>query len=242
MSIDIIQINKRFNQFVALDNINISVPTGKLTTLLGPSGCGKTTLLRIIAGLEIADSGQILFDGQDVTNVPVQKRGIGFVFQSYALFRHKTVAQNIAFGLELQKKDKASIEKRVKELLEMVQLPATYGKYPHELSGGQRQRIALARAIATSPKLLLLDEPFGALDAKVRKELRGSLKDIQHELGVTSIMVTHDQEEAAAISDEIVVMNHGVVEQVGTPVELVRNPQSAFVKEFLEIGVEDWQI
>ncbi|MDO4450404.1 MAG: ATP-binding cassette domain-containing protein [Moraxella sp.] len=242
MSIDIIQINKRFNQFVALDNINISVPTGKLTTLLGPSGCGKTTLLRIIAGLEIADSGQILFDGQDVTNVPVQKRGIGFVFQSYALFRHKTVAQNIAFGLELQKKDKASIEKRVKELLEMVQLPATYGKYPHELSGGQRQRIALARAIATSPKLLLLDEPFGALDAKVRKELRGSLKDIQHELGVTSIMVTHDQEEAAAISDEIVVMNHGVVEQVGTPVELVRNPQSAFVKEFLEIGAEDWQI
>lgn len=242
MSIDIIQINKRFNQFVALDNINISVPTGKLTTLLGPSGCGKTTLLRIIAGLEIADSGQILFDGQDVTNVPVQKRGIGFVFQSYALFRHKTVAQNIAFGLELQKKDKASIDKRVKELLEMVQLPATYGKYPHELSGGQRQRIALARAIATNPKLLLLDEPFGALDAKVRKELRGSLKAIQHELGITSIMVTHDQEEAAAISDEIVVMNHGVVEQIGTPSELVRNPQSAFVKEFLEIQVEDWQI
>lgn len=242
MSIDIIQINKRFNQFVALDNINISVPTGKLTTLLGPSGCGKTTLLRIIAGLEIADSGQILFDGQDVTNVPVQKRGIGFVFQNYALFRHKTVGENIAFGLELQKKDKASIERRVKELLEMVQLPTTKDKYPHELSGGQRQRIALARAIATNPKLLLLDEPFGALDAKVRKELRSSLKTIQKELDITSIMVTHDQEEAAAISDEIVVMNHGVVEQVGTPSELVRNPQSAFVKEFLEIGEMDWQI
>lgn len=235
MSIQINHIDKHFGSFHALKDINIDIKTGELATLLGPSGCGKTTLLRIIAGLETADSGRILFDGTDVTDTPVQKRGIGFVFQSYALFRHKTVAQNIAFGLTLlkDKPNKAVIAKRVTELLELVQLPHTKDRYPHELSGGQRQRIALARALATNPKLLLLDEPFGALDAKVRKELRTSLKNIQKEIGITSIMVTHDQEEAAAVSDKIVVMNHGTVEQIGTPSELFVRPSSDFVVDFL---------
>lgn len=237
MSITISQIHKAFGSFTALNNINIDINTGELATLLGPSGCGKTTLLRIIAGLENADSGRILFDGNDVTDVPVQKRGIGFVFQNYALFRHKTVGQNIAFGLTLlpsdQRPNKTQIDKRVDELLDLVQLPHTKNRYPHELSGGQRQRIALARALATSPKLLLLDEPFGALDAKVRKELRSSLKTIQKDIGITSIMVTHDQEEAVAVSDKIVVMNHGVVEQIGTPNELFVRPNSEFVVDFL---------
>ncbi len=239
MSIEIQNINKRFGDFTALDNINISVPTGKLTTLLGPSGCGKTTLLRIIAGLEFADSGHILFDGTDVTDTPVQKRRIGFMFQHYALFRHKNIADNVAFGLTLLPKNerpsKADIQKRVNELLELVQLPHVANAYPHQLSGGQRQRIALARALAVKPKLLLLDEPFGALDAKVRKELRTWLKDIHHEIGITSIMVTHDQEEARAVSDEIVIMNHGHVEQVGTSEELIHHPASAFVSDFLDI-------
>lgn len=198
MSIDIHNIHKHFGNFTALNDISFTVHTGELATLLGPSGCGKTTLLRIIAGLETADTGRIHFDGTDVTDTPVQKRGIGFVFQNYALFRHKTVGENIAFGLELLPKDKrpnkTEIAKRVAELLDLIQLPHTKDRYPHELSGGQRQRIALARAIATNPKLLLLDEPFGALDAKVRKELRTSLKEIQKEIGITSIMVTHDQE------------------------------------------------
>ncbi len=237
MSIKIQNIHKRFGNFVALDDINIEVPTGELTTLLGPSGCGKTTLLRIIAGLENADSGRIFFDGTDVTDIPVQRRGIGFVFQQYALFRHQAVGQNIAFGLTLLPKNERpsteQIERRVDELLELVQLSHTKKRYPHELSGGQRQRIALARALATNPKLLLLDEPFGALDAKVRKELRTSLKDIQREIGITSIMVTHDQEEAQAISDKIVVMNHGKVEQIGSPAELFATPSSDFVVDFL---------
>ncbi len=240
MSIEIQNINKRFGDFTALDNINITVPTGKLTTLLGPSGCGKTTLLRIIAGLEFADSGRILFDGTDVTDTPVQKRRIGFMFQHYALFRHKNIADNVAFGLTLLPKNerpsKPDIQKRVNELLELVQLPHVANAYPHQLSGGQRQRIALARALAVKPKLLLLDEPFGALDAKVRKELRTWLKDIHHEIGITSIMVTHDQEEARAVSDEIVIMNHGHVEQVGTSEELIHNPASAFVSDFLDIA------
>lgn len=240
MSIEIQNINKRFGDFTALDNINITVPTGKLTTLLGPSGCGKTTLLRIIAGLEFADSGRILFDGTDVTDTPVQKRRIGFMFQHYALFRHKNIADNVAFGLTLLPKNerpsKPDIQKRVNELLELVQLPHVANAYPHQLSGGQRQRIALARALAVKPKLLLLDEPFGALDAKVRKELRTWLKDIHHEIGITSIMVTHDQEEARAVSDEIVIMNHGHVEQVGTSEELIHNPASAFVSDFLDMA------
>lgn len=235
MSIDIKQIHKHFGNFTALNNINFSINTGELATLLGPSGCGKTTLLRIIAGLETADTGRIEFDGIDVTDTPVQKRGIGFVFQSYALFRHKTVGENIAFGLTLLKNrpNQDTINNRVKELLDLVQLPHTKDRYPHELSGGQRQRIALARAIATNPKLLLLDEPFGALDAKVRKELRTSLRQIQKDIGITSIMVTHDQEEAADISDKIVIMNHGVVEQIGTPNELFVRPNNDFVVDFL---------
>ena len=240
MSIEIRDVNKTFGDFTALNNINITVPTGKLTTLLGPSGCGKTTLLRIIAGLEYADSGQILFDDLDVTNIPVQKRHIGFMFQHYALFRHKNIADNIAFGLTLlpksERPSKTDIKKRVAELLELVQLPQLAHAYPHQLSGGQRQRIALARALAVKPKLLLLDEPFGALDAKVRKELRTWLKDIHHELGVTSIMVTHDQEEARAISDEIVVMNHGRVEQVGTSEQLLNQPANSFVRDFLDLA------
>lgn len=237
MSIDIHHIHKHFGDFTALNNVSFTVDTGELATLLGPSGCGKTTLLRIIAGLETADTGRIHFDGTDVTDTPVQKRGIGFVFQNYALFRHKTVTQNIAFGLELLPKDKRPTKeqtaKRVMELLELIQLPHTKDRYPHELSGGQRQRIALARAIATNPKLLLLDEPFGALDAKVRKELRTSLKDIQKEIGITSIMVTHDQEEAVAVSDKIIIMNHGVIEQIGKPDELFARPNSEFVVDFL---------
>ncbi|MDO4441913.1 MAG: sulfate ABC transporter ATP-binding protein [Moraxella sp.] len=235
MSIDIKNIHKQFGNFTALNDISFTVNTSELTTLLGPSGCGKTTLLRIIAGLETADFGEIWFDDTNVTNMPVQKRGIGFVFQNYALFRHKTVAQNIAFGLTLlkDKPSAAQIDARVAELLDLVQLSHAKDRYPHELSGGQRQRIALARALATNPKLLLLDEPFGALDAKVRKELRTSLKQIQKDIGITSIMVTHDQEEAVAVSDKIIIMNHGVIEQIGTPDELFAKPNSEFVVDFL---------
>ena len=218
MSIAVSQIYKQFNNFHVLKNINLDINTGELAVLLGPSGCGKTTLLRIIAGLENADSGEIFFDKINVTHIPVQQRGIGFVFQNYALFRHKTVFDNIAFGLTLLKKRpaKEKITQKVDELLEMVQLPHVKQRYPHELSGGQRQRVALARALAIRPKLLLLDEPFGALDTKVRKELRMSLKNIQKETGVTGILVTHDQEEAAAIADKIIVMNDGAIEQVGS--------------------------
>lgn len=238
MSIEIRSITKQFGNFTALEPTNLTVPTGKLVSLLGPSGCGKTTLLRIIAGLEIADTGQILFDGVDVTDTPVQKRHIGFMFQHYALFRHMTVFDNVAFGLTVMPKNerpnKQAIAKKVNELLALVQLSDTAKKYPHQLSGGQRQRIALARALAVEPKLLLLDEPFGALDAKVRKELRTWLKSIHHELGVTSILVTHDQEEAAALSDQIVVMNHGKIEQIGNFYELKQTPKSHFVASFLQ--------
>ena len=242
MSIEIRDITKQFGRFTALQPINLTVPTGKLTSLLGPSGCGKTTLLRIIAGLELADTGRILFDGEDVTDVPVQQRHIGFMFQHYALFRHMTVFDNIAFGLTVlpkkQRPNKVEIAKKVNHLLELVQLSSTANKYPHQLSGGQRQRIALARALAVEPKLLLLDEPFGALDAKVRKELRTWLRSIHHELGVTSILVTHDQEEAAELSDEIVVMNHGQIEQIGDYNSLVQSPTSHFVANFLQDSVE----
>lgn len=242
MSIKIRDVTKQFGNFTALQPINLTVPTGKLTSLLGPSGCGKTTLLRIIAGLEIADTGRILFDSVDVTDMPVQKRHIGFMFQHYALFRHMTVFDNIAFGLTVmpknQRPSKADIAKKVNHLLDLVQLAQTKDKYPHQLSGGQRQRIALARALAVEPKLLLLDEPFGALDAKVRKELRTWLKSIHHELGVTSILVTHDQEEAVELSDEIVVMNHGKIEQVGDYQTLINHPTSFFVNNFLQDNVE----
>ena len=233
MSIRINAINKHFGNFHTLKDISFAINTGEFATLLGPSGCGKTTLLRIIAGLEIADSGTILFDTKDVTNTPVQKRGIGFVFQNYALFRHQTVGQNIAFGLRIANESKSTIDARVNELLSIIQLEHIKDRYPHELSGGQRQRVALARAIATKPKLLLLDEPFGALDAKVRKELRTSLRDLQKEVGITTIMVTHDQEEAVAVSDTIIVMNHGIIEQIGSSDELFARPNSEFVVDFL---------
>ena len=237
MSITIRNLDKHFGSFHALKNINLNVPTGKLVSLLGPSGCGKTTLLRIIAGLENADGGQILFDGQDVTDKHVRERKVGFVFQHYALFRHMNVFDNIAFGLTVlpraERPSKAQIRAKVEELLQLVQLPHLAKSYPHQLSGGQRQRIALARALAVEPKLLLLDEPFGALDAKVRKELRAWLRDIHHNLGVTSILVTHDQEEALEVSDEIVVMNHGRIEQTGSAQAIYRKPENAFVTEFL---------
>lgn len=238
MSIEIKEISKQFGEFTALQATNLNVATGELISLLGPSGCGKTTLLRIIAGLELADTGRILFDGVDVTDVPVQKRKIGFMFQHYALFRHMSVFDNVAFALTVlpkkQRPSKQQIARKVNELLELVQLTQTKEKYPHQLSGGQRQRIALARALAVEPKLLLLDEPFGALDAKVRKELRTWLKNIHHELNITSILVTHDQEEAVELSDRIVVMNHGKIEQIGNYQELSQNPASFFVANFLQ--------
>ncbi|MDO4879242.1 MAG: sulfate/molybdate ABC transporter ATP-binding protein [Neisseria sp.] len=244
MSITIENLNKHFGAFHALKNINLTAPTGKLTSLLGPSGCGKTTLLRIIAGLENADGGKILFDGQDVTAKHVRERKVGFVFQHYALFRHMNIFDNVAFGLTVlprgQRPSEKQIRAKVEELLKLVQLPHLAKSYPHQLSGGQRQRIALARALAVEPKLLLLDEPFGALDAKVRKELRTWLRDIHHELGITSILVTHDQEEALEVSDQIVVMNHGKIEQVGSADTLYRSPQNAFVTEFLG-NTEDFE-
>ena len=236
MSITIQNLNKHFGSFHALKNINLNVPTGKLVSLLGPSGCGKTTLLRIIAGLENADGGNILFDGQDVTTKHVRERKVGFVFQHYALFRHMNVFDNVAFGLTVlpksERPSKEQIRTKVEELLKLVQLSHLAKSYPHQLSGGQRQRIALARALAVEPKLLLLDEPFGALDAKVRKELRTWLRDIHHNLGVTSILVTHDQEEALEVSDEIVVMNHGKSNKPAAPKPFTANPKTPSLPNF----------
>ncbi|MFP3979183.1 sulfate/molybdate ABC transporter ATP-binding protein [Marinobacter sp. KMM 10035] len=237
MTIMVDGINKRFGQFQALNNVSLDIPEGKLTALLGPSGSGKTTLLRIIAGLESADSGRVSFSGKDVTKLHVRDRNIGFVFQHYALFRHMTVAQNIAFGLDSlprkQRPSKAEIQKRVGELLEMIQLPHLANRFPAQLSGGQKQRVALARSIATQPKILLLDEPFGALDAKVRKDLRRWLRNLHDEFHFTSIFVTHDQEEALELSDQVVVMSQGNVEQVNEPTELYARPDSRFVFDFL---------
>ena len=237
MSITIENLNKHFGVFHALKNISLTAPTGKLTSLLGPSGCGKTTLLRIIASLENADGGKILFDGQDVTAKHVRERKVGFVFQHYALFRHMNVFDNVAFGLTVkpraERPSKEQIRAKVGELLSLVRLGHLAKAYPHQLSGGQRQRIALARALAVEPKLLLLDEPFGALDAKVRKELRVWLRDIHHELGITSILVTHDQEEALEVSDQIVVMNQGRIEQSGSADDIYLRPANAFVTGFL---------
>ncbi|HEX6592162.1 MAG TPA: sulfate ABC transporter ATP-binding protein [Moraxellaceae bacterium] len=237
MSIDIRNINKRFGDFVALDNVNLTVDSGELVALLGPSGCGKTTLLRIIAGLETQDSGSILFHGEDTTDQHVRDRQVGFVFQHYALFRHMTVFENVAFGLRVrprkQRPSEAEIRKKVNSLLELVQLGWLADRYPSQLSGGQRQRIALARALAVEPKMLLLDEPFGALDAKVRKDLRRWLRQLHDEIHVTSVFVTHDQEEALEVADRIVVLNKGHIEQVGTPDEVYQNPASPFVYSFL---------
>ncbi|HEX5806407.1 MAG TPA: sulfate ABC transporter ATP-binding protein [Macromonas sp.] len=237
MSIDIRNVSKRFGDFHALRDINLHIESGELIALLGPSGCGKTTLLRIIAGLETADVGNILFSGEDTTDVHVRERQVGFVFQHYALFRHMTVFENVAFGLRVKPRklrpSEAQIKQKVHELLQLVQLDWLADRYPSQLSGGQRQRIALARALAVEPKVLLLDEPFGALDAKVRKELRRWLRRLHDELHVTSIFVTHDQEEALEVADRVVLMNSGVVEQAGTPQDVWDHPASPFVYGFL---------
>jgi sulfate transport system ATP-binding protein len=233
MSIDISDVGKRFGDFVALEDINLTIPPGELTALLGPSGGGKSTLLRIIAGLETADTGTISIEGQDATNLPAQKRNVGFVFQHYAAFKHMSVAKNVAFGLEIRKRPKAEVKKRVEELLELVHLSQFGHRLPSQLSGGQRQRMALARALAVEPRVLLLDEPFGALDAKVRKELREWLRRLHDEVHVTTVFVTHDQEEALEVADQIVVINNGRVEQVGTPDDLYDKPANDFVMSFL---------
>lgn len=233
MSIDIKGVNKFFGDFVALEDVNLTIPTGQLTALLGPSGGGKSTLLRIIAGLDTADSGTIEIEGVDATKLPPQKRNVGFVFQHYAAFKHMTVAKNVAFGLEIRKKSKAEVRERVDELLKLVHLSQFAHRLPSQLSGGQRQRMALARALAVEPTVLLLDEPFGALDAKVRKELRDWLRRLHDEVHVTTIFVTHDQEEALEVADEIVVINEGRVEQKGTPDQLYDEPANTFVMSFL---------
>jgi len=237
MSIEIRNIRKNFGSFSALNDVSLDIPGGELVALLGPSGCGKTTLLRIIAGLETPDSGNILFHGADATDRQVREREVGFVFQHYALFRHMTVFENVAFGLRVRPKSTrpsdAEIKRRVHELLELVQLDWLADRYPPQLSGGQRQRIALARALAVEPKVLLLDEPFGALDAKVRKELRRWLRRLHDELHITSIFVTHDQEEALEVADRVVVINKGKIEQIGTPQDVYDHPVSPFVYQFL---------
>jgi len=233
MSIDVSQVSKRFGDFVALDDVSVSLPTGQLTALLGPSGGGKSTLLRIIAGLDSADEGSISIEGVEATKLPARKRNVGFVFQHYAVFKHMTVAKNVAFGLEIRKRPKDEIAHRVDELLRLVHLQQFAHRLPSQLSGGQRQRMALARALAVEPKVLLLDEPFGALDAKVRKELRDWLRRLHDEVHVTTVFVTHDQEEALEVADEIVVINEGRVEQVGTPDTLYDEPANDFVMGFL---------
>ena len=226
-------IKKRFGHFQASDDVNFAVEKGRHIGLLGPSGSGKTTILRMIAGLEQPDSGDILIGGRRVNDVPAGKRGIGFVFQNYALFRHMTVRENIAFGLKVQKAPAAQIRERVDKLVELVGLKEFGGRYPMQLSGGQRQRVAFARALAPEPELLLLDEPFAAIDAKVRKELRGWLRRTIHQLGVTSIFVTHDQDEAVEVADDIVILERGHVEQMGTPVEIYQQPRTPFVANFI---------
>ena len=237
MSIEIRNVSKQFGDFQALRDVSLDIASGELIALLGPSGCGKTTLLRIIAGLETADVGTIHFSGEDTTDVHVRERNVGFVFQHYALFRHMTVFENVAFGLRVkprsERPSEAQIKDKVHELLGMVQLDWLADRYPEQLSGGQRQRIDLARALAVEPKILLLDEPFGALDAKVRKELRRWLARLHEEINLTSVFVTHDQEEAMEVADRIVVMNKGVVEQIGSPGEVYEQPASDFVYHFL---------
>ena len=233
MGIRTTNVTKRFGDFVALDDVSVDIPTGSLTALLGPSGGGKSTLLRIIAGLEEPDAGTVEIAGEDSTRLPPQRRNVGFVFQHYAAFKHLTVRRNVAFGLEIRKRPKDEIRRRVDELLELVHLGQFADRYPSQLSGGQRQRMALARALAVEPQVMLLDEPFGALDAKVRKELRDWLRRLHDEVRVTTVFVTHDQEEAMDVADEIVVVNNGVVEQVGTPDELYDRPANDFVMGFL---------
>lgn len=237
MSIQVKNITKMFGSFKALNDVTLDVPSGGLVALLGPSGSGKTTLLRVIAGLEQPDSGTVLFNGEDARERKAKERGVGFVFQHYALFRHMTVFENVAFGLRVRPKEtrpgKAEIYEKVFELLKLVHIDSLYNRYPSELSGGQRQRVALARALAVEPKVLLLDEPFGALDAKVRKELRRWMRHLHDEIHVTSVFVTHDQEEAFEVADMVVIMNEGRVEQIGKPEEVYHLPANAFVYDFI---------
>jgi sulfate transport system ATP-binding protein len=225
--------NKRYGDFAALDNVDFEVPSGSLTALLGPSGSGKSTLLRAIAGLDLPDTGTITINGRDVTGVPPQRRGIGFVFQHYAAFKHLTVRDNVAFGLKIRKRPKAEIKEKVDNLLEVVGLAGFQTRYPNQLSGGQRQRMALARALAVDPEVLLLDEPFGALDAKVREDLRAWLRRLHDEVHVTTVLVTHDQAEALDVADRIAVLNKGRIEQVGSPTDVYDAPANAFVMSFL---------
>jgi sulfate transport system ATP-binding protein len=233
MKIDALDVEKRFGEFTALDRVTLEVPEGSLTALLGPSGSGKSTLLRIIAGLEIPDAGRVLIDGNDVTHTRPQERGIGFVFQHYAPFNHMSVFDNVAFGLRVRKRPKPEVKTRVDELLKLVGLTKWAAQRPHQLSGGQRQRMALARALAVEPRVLLLDEPFGALDATVRAELRRWLRRLHAERGVTTVLVTHDQEEAMEVADRIAVMNTAKIEQVGTPLDIYDHPASEFVMSFV---------
>ena len=233
MGIAVVEVTKRFGNFAALRDVSVAIPEGSLTALLGPSGSGKSTLLRVIAGLEEPDSGQVLIGDEDVTERPARTRGVGMVFQHYAAFKHMNVQDNIAFGLEIRKRPRAEIRARVHELLELVQLEGLAKRYPAQLSGGQRQRMALARALAVEPSVMLLDEPFGALDARVRKELRAWLRRLHDEVHVTTIIVTHDQEEAMEVAGQIVVLNEGRVEQVGSPRELYEQPANEFVMGFV---------
>lgn len=232
MYVELKNINKHFGSFKASDNVSFGIEKGKLIGLLGPSGSGKTTILRMIAGLENPDSGEIIIDGKVINNVPASKRGIGFVFQSYALFRYMTVFENIAFGLRVLKKSENEIKKRVAELVKLIGLEGLESRYPSQLSGGQRQRVAFARALAPNPQLLLLDEPFAAIDAKVRQELRHWLKEMIAKLGVTSIFVTHDQDEAIEVADEIIITNKGRIDQIGKPLDVYSKPKTAFVASF----------
>lgn len=232
MYVELKNINKNFGDYKASDNVNFGVEKGKLIGLLGPSGSGKTTILRMIAGLETPDSGDIIIDGVRVNDIAASKRGIGFVFQNYALFRYMTVYDNIAFGLRVQKADKKKIDERVRELIKLIGLEGLEKRYPSQLSGGQRQRVAFARALAPNPQLLLLDEPFAAIDAKVRKKLRSWLREMIEKLGVTSIFVTHDQDEAIEVADEIIITNKGRIEHTGTPIEIYHNPKTAFTASF----------
>ena len=233
MSISIQSVSKRFGDFVALDDVSLEVPTGSLVALLGPSGSGKSTILRIVAGLERSDGGAVHIADEDVTGTTPQERGIGFVFQHYAAFKHMTVSENVAFGLKVRHRAKAEIHARVHELLDLVQLEGMAKRYPSQLSGGQRQRMGLARALAVEPKVLLLDEPFGALDARVRKELRVWLRRLHDETHTTTVIVTHDQEEAMEVAETVAVMNHGRIEQVAGPIELYERPANEFVMEFV---------
>ena len=233
MSIQVESISKKFGDAVALEGVTLEVPTGSLTALLGPSGGGKSTLLRIIAGLDTPDTGRIRIEGEDLTGTPARHRGVGFCFQHYAPFRHLTVRRNVSFGLDIRRRPKAEIKARVDELLELVGLSHLGERYPSQLSGGQRQRMALARALAIEPKVLLLDEPFGALDAQVRTQLRQWLRDLHETLNVTTVLVTHDQEEAMEVADRLAVVNHGRLEQVGTPADMYDHPANEFVMTFL---------